>query len=65
MLSPVEEVCRLERHTTIKNCYVKCDSSNDRISSSDDSAVKLTEAEEEVGWHRLQSLGVQSEDYTT
>jgi hypothetical protein len=43
---------------------VKCGFLTDHVSSNDDSAVKLTEAEEE-DWHSLQPLGMRSEDYPT
>jgi hypothetical protein len=47
-----------------KNWFEKCDFSIDHVSSSDGSAVKLTEDEED-DWHSLQPVGVQFEDYTT
>jgi hypothetical protein len=43
---------------------VKCGFSIDHASSSEDSAVKLTE-DEENDWHSLQPLGMLFEDYTT
>jgi hypothetical protein len=49
---------------TIKNCFVKCGFSNDHVSSSDASAVKSTEDEEDDS-HSLPPLGVQSEDFQT
>jgi hypothetical protein len=57
-------VWRLITSTTIKNCFVKRGFSIDHVSSNDDSAVKLTEDEED-DWHSLHPPGVQSEDYTT
>jgi hypothetical protein len=56
--------CTSLQKPAIKNNFVKCDFSTDHASSNDDSAVKLSE-DEEVDWHSLQPLGVQSEDYTT
>jgi hypothetical protein len=47
--------------STIKNCCVKFGFSTDHVSSNNDSAVKLSE-DEENDWHSLQPLGVQSED---
>jgi hypothetical protein len=58
------EAWRLITPTTIKNCVVNCGFSIDHVSSNDDSAVKLTECEED-DWHSLLPLGVQFEDYTT
>jgi hypothetical protein len=58
----IAEVWRLIKSTTIKNFYVKCGFSNDHDSSNDDSAVKLSEDEEDDDWHNLQPLGVQFED---
>jgi hypothetical protein len=49
--------------STTKNCSVKCDVLIDHVSSND-SAVKLTEVEED-DWHSFQPLGVQCEDYPT
>jgi hypothetical protein len=43
---------------------VKCDFSNGHVSSNDDSAVRLSEDEED-DWYSLQPLGMQSEDCTT
>jgi hypothetical protein len=43
---------------------VKRGFSTDHVKSNDDSAVKLTEDEED-DWHSLQCLGVQFEDYPT
>jgi hypothetical protein len=51
-------------NTTFKNRCVKCGFLTDHVSSSGDSAVKLTENEED-DWCSLQTLGVQSEDYIT
>jgi hypothetical protein len=59
----IAEAWKLITPTTIKNCYVKCGFSND-VSSNNESAVKLTDDEED-DWHSLQPPGVQSEDYTT
>jgi hypothetical protein len=56
----IAEPSRLITCTIIKNCSVRCGFS----SSNDDSAVKLTE-DGKGGWHSLQPLGVQSEDYPT
>jgi hypothetical protein len=42
---------------------VKCGFSNDYVSSNDDSAVKISEDEEDDR-HNLHPLGAQSEDYT-
>jgi hypothetical protein len=39
------EAWRFIAATTIKNCFVNCGFSVDRISSDDDSALKLTEGE--------------------
>jgi hypothetical protein len=47
-----------------KNCFEKCGFSNYHVSSNDDSAVKLTEDEED-DWHSLQALGMQIDDFTT
>jgi hypothetical protein len=47
-----------------KNCFMKCGFSTDCAGSNDDSAVKLSEDNED-DWHSLQALGVQFEDYTT
>jgi hypothetical protein len=55
MAEPSRLIC-----TIIMNCFVKCGFS----SSNDDSAVKLSEDEED-DCHSLQPLGVQSEDYPT
>jgi hypothetical protein len=55
---------RLITSTTVKNFYVKCGFSNDHISSNDDSAVKLSEDEED-DWYCLHPHGVQFEDCTT
>jgi hypothetical protein len=60
----IAEAWRLVTRTIIKNCFVKCGFSNDHISGNDDSAVKLSEGEEDY-WHSVQPLGVQFEDYTT
>jgi hypothetical protein len=57
------ESWKLITHPTIKNYFVKCGFSTGHVSSNDDCAVKLIDEEE--GWHRLQPLGVQSEDYPT
>jgi RNA-binding protein YlmH len=56
----IAEPSRLIICTIIKNCIVKYGFS----SSNDDSAVALSEDEED-DWHSLQPLGVQSEDYPT
>jgi hypothetical protein len=67
VLSPVHliaEPWRLVTPTTMKNCFLRSGFSLDHVSSNDDSAVKLTENEED-DWHSLQSLGVQSQDYPT
>jgi hypothetical protein len=60
----IAEPWRLMTPTTIKNCFVKCRFSVDHVSSNNGSAVKLAEDEED-DCHSLQSLGVQSEGYTT
>jgi hypothetical protein len=60
----IAETWRLITPTTINNCFVKCGFSVDHASSNDDSAVKLTEDEED-DWHSVQPRGVQFEDYTT
>jgi hypothetical protein len=52
---------RLITCTTIKNSFVKCGFTDDHVSSNDDSAVKLSEEEE----NDLQHLEVQFEDCTT
>jgi hypothetical protein len=46
---------RLITPIKIKNCFVKCCSSIDHASSNDDSALKLTEDEED-GWYSLNLL---------
>jgi hypothetical protein len=43
----IVETWRLITPATIKNCFVKCGFLIDDVSSNDDSAVKLTEAEED------------------
>jgi hypothetical protein len=43
----IAEAWRLITPTTIKNCFVKCGFQIAHISSDDDSAVKLTEDEED------------------
>jgi hypothetical protein len=43
----IAEIWRLITPTTIKNCFVNCGFSIDHVSSNDDSAVKLTEDEED------------------
>jgi hypothetical protein len=53
------ETQRLIISTTIKNFSVKCGFSNNHVSSNDDSAVKLSEDEQD-DWHSSQPLGVQS-----
>jgi hypothetical protein len=58
----IAEAWRFISPTTIKNCSVKCGFSTDYVSSNDDSAVKLSEHEED-DWHSLQPLAVKSEDY--
>jgi hypothetical protein len=55
----VGEAWRLITPTTINNCFVKYGFSTDHVGSISDSAVKLTEDEED-NWHSLQPLGVQS-----
>jgi hypothetical protein len=60
----IAEAWGLITATTIKNCSVRCGFSIDHVSSNDESALKLTEDEED-DWHNLQLLGVQSEDYPT
>jgi hypothetical protein len=60
----IEEPWRLTTPTTKKNCFMKCGFLIDHVSSNDDSAVKLSEDEED-GWHSLQHLCVESEDYPT
>jgi hypothetical protein len=37
---------------TVEDCFVRCDFSKDRVGSNDDSAVKLSEDEED-DWHSL------------
>jgi hypothetical protein len=46
---------RLVTPATTKNCFVKCGFSTDRVSSNDDSAVKLRENEED-DWHSLSAV---------
>jgi hypothetical protein len=53
----IAEAWRLVTLTIIKNCFVKCGFSNDHVSGNYDSAVKLSEDEEDDG-HSLQHLGV-------
>jgi hypothetical protein len=60
----IAEAWRLVTPPAIKNCFVKCAFSNDRVSGNDGSGGKLSEDEDE-NWHSLQPLGVQFEDYTT
>jgi hypothetical protein len=60
----IADAGRLITPTTIKNCVVTCGFSIDLVSSTDDSAVKLCEDEED-DWHSVQSLGVQFEDHVT
>jgi hypothetical protein len=60
----IAEAWRLITPTIIKNCFVKCGFSIDHVSSNDDSAVILSEDEED-DWQSLQALGVQSEGCTT
>jgi hypothetical protein len=60
----IAEPWRLITSTIIKDCIVNCGFSIDHVSSSDDSAVKLTEDEED-DCYILQPLGMQSEDYPT
>jgi hypothetical protein len=48
----IEEAWRLIATNTVKNCFVKHGFSNDHVSSNDDSAVKLSEVEED-DWHSL------------
>jgi hypothetical protein len=55
------EAWRLVTPTTIKNCFVKCGFSIDHVSSNANSAVKLSEDEED-DWHSSQPPGVQFED---
>jgi hypothetical protein len=55
---------RLTTLTAIKLFFVKCDFSIGHVSSNEDSAVKLSEDEED-DWHSLQHLGMQSEDCPT
>jgi hypothetical protein len=59
----IVEAWRLIASTAIKNCFVKCGFSNDHTSRNDESAVKLTEAEEN-NW-QLPPLGGLFVDYTT
>jgi hypothetical protein len=49
------ETWRLITPTAVKNCFVKRGFSIDHVSSSDDSAVKLSEDEED-DWHSSQPL---------
>jgi hypothetical protein len=49
---------------TIKNSLLKCGFLIANVSSNDDSAVKLTEVEED-NWHSLRPFGLQSEGYPT
>jgi hypothetical protein len=51
----IAEAWRLITPTTIKNCFVKCGFLTDYVSSNGDSAVKLSEGEED-DWHGLQPL---------
>jgi hypothetical protein len=53
----IAEPSGLITHTTIKDRIVKCGFSTDHVSSSDESAVKLSEDEED-DWHSLQPLGM-------
>jgi hypothetical protein len=57
----IADYWRLITPTTVKKCFVKCGFSIERVSTNDDSVVKLTEDEED-DWHSI-DLGVQSEDY--
>jgi hypothetical protein len=41
--------------TRVKNCFVNCGFSIDHVSSNDDSAMKLSEDEED-DWHSLQPI---------
>jgi hypothetical protein len=59
----IVEAWRLITPTAIKNYFVNYSFSNDHVSSNNDSALKLSE-EEEDDWYCLQLLGAQSEDYT-
>jgi hypothetical protein len=43
----IAEAQRLITPTVIKNCFVKCGFSNDHVSRIDNSAVKLSEDEED------------------
>jgi hypothetical protein len=58
------EAWRLRTASAINNCRVKCSFSVDHVICNDDSAVKLTEDEED-DWHSLHPLGMQFKDYTT
>jgi hypothetical protein len=51
-------------HTSIKNRFAKCGFLVENVYNNDNSALKLTEDDEENGWHSLQSLGMQFDDYT-
>jgi hypothetical protein len=52
----IAEAWRLITPTTVKNCFVNCCFSVDLASSNEDSAVKLTEDED--NWHSYKLLGV-------
>jgi hypothetical protein len=60
----ITESWRLITPTAIKNCSVKCGCLINHVSSNGNSAVKLSEDEED-GWHSLQPLRVHSEDCPT
>jgi hypothetical protein len=60
----IAEPWRLITLTTIKNCFVKYGFSIDHVSSNNNSAVKLSEDEED-DWDNLHSLGVQTEGCPT
>jgi hypothetical protein len=51
----ITEAWRLIKPTTNKNCFVRCGFSSDHTSNNDDSALKLTEVEEN-DWRSLQLL---------
>jgi hypothetical protein len=60
----IADAWRFITPSKIKNCFVKRGFSTDHDSSNDDSAVKLTEDEED-DWYSLKPSGVQFGDHKT
>jgi hypothetical protein len=60
----IAEGWRLITPSIIRDCIVKCSFSVDHVICNDDSALKLTEDEED-DWHSSQPFGMQFEDCTT